>query len=416
MRLILPAQPTTALPRWGMVASAALHAIIAAIVIAPSLRSATPDRLNEPIAAVTVTRELPRLPATPDEGWDIPPLDAEGGRELRIEDYAFDTAKIRSRQTVLFPFLTLELTFLDRATDAMEIARRQFVNPYAPAVSSERRPPLALGEAALRHVIDRAWSRRGRWRAFGEVAALIDAYHPDVGRVHDVLRGYVNQNVLQPFCDTSSRDPRFWAMLENAADHADFLRLGREVATNAPSSRSTTELLFLLEKLANANRDTLILLLDTSVDHDLSRSTLADSSSRALVSALQAHYGAWLREEGLDSLTAIRKRYDEIRLRLLATIVETTPVGYRAGDARFLAGAIAFRRGEVAEALRWWRPIQPDAADIYVSLYSQVLDAIRAPRVVDGRRVERILANVHGRWRVSSIDRLRQFGYACDAY
>ena len=42
----------------------------------------------------------------------------------------------------------------------------------------------------------------------------------------------------------------------------------------------------------------------------------------------------------IGRLPELLRRYDNVRLRILRTIVDTTPNGYRAGDARFLIGWI----------------------------------------------------------------------------
>ena len=57
--------------------------------------------------------------------------------------------------------------------------------------------------------------------------------------------------------------------------HGDFIDFVRAFARQHPSSRTTTELLFLLDELAQGSRDVLLTLLD-------------------LARELQLHYSAWL--------------------------------------------------------------------------------------------------------------------------
>ncbi len=51
-----------------------------------------------------------------------------------------------------------------------------------------------------------------------------------------------------------------WAQLGLAADHVDFIDFVSEYASQHPSSKTTTELLFLVDKLAQASLDALVTL------------------------------------------------------------------------------------------------------------------------------------------------------------
>jgi hypothetical protein len=336
---------------------------------------------------------------------------------IAVAGFDFDISKIRDRREVLFPFLTLDLLFLERVNKEVHSARQRLANPFAPRQrSASTNPPLTLGDVELQQVVDRAWSRRDRWRTFSGIAALVTAHDADEGRLPELLRAYLDQNVLQPFCDTSTKDPRFWAMLENMADHADFIDFVRSFAREHPSSKTTTELLFLLDELSQGSRDALIMLMSTDPAQELQHTFFANRDGYMLANSLRAYYGKWLAERQLDSANGIKLRYDALRLRLLSTIVETTPGGYRAGDARFLMGEIQFNQHAVPEALRSWRGIVPDPTDSYVAAYSQVLEEMQSPRGANPKRLQQILRSVDGHWRVFSIGRLRQFGHVCDTF
>jgi hypothetical protein len=231
-----------------------------------------------------------------------------------------------------------------------------------------------------------------------------------------LLRAYLDQNILQPFCEGDTKDPRFWAMLDNAADHADFIDFVRRFAREHPSSRTTTELLFLLDELVQGSREALLMLVDTKPNIDLSHTARANREGFDLAVAIRRHYGNWLLEHDLDSSSAIRARYDDLRLRLLSTIVASTPDGYRAADARFLAGEILFKQGKAADAAGWWRAIAPDDHDSYLVTYSQVVQEVRSPNGGNARAIARALQNEYGRWRLFNIDRLRNFGHSCETF
>jgi hypothetical protein len=135
-----------------------------------------------------------------------------------------------------------------------------------------------------------------------------------------------------------------------------------------------------------------------------------------MIIAIQRHYATWLAEHGLDSVSAIKARYDDVRLRILSTIVETTPGGYRGGDAQFLMGELLFNQGKVTEAAKKWRAIAPDPSDSYASTYVEITNALRSSSEADTKTISRVLEKSQAaRWFVSA-DRLRQFGWACDRF
>ena len=203
-------------------------------------------------------------------------------------------------------------------------------------------------------------------------------------------------------------------MLENAADHADFIDFVRAFARSHPSSRTTTELLFLLDELVGSLQ-VVLLLLETTPESDLAETQATTPIAYGLAIELKRHYGQWLFDRGMDK-NEIRRSYDDLRLRLPTAIVDTAPAGYRAADARYLAGEILFNTRRPAEAYAMWRAIQPMPGDAYFRAYSEVRAAIGSAGQEDVVAVRRALANEYGRWRVFSIDRLRHFGHTCDTF
>ena len=204
-------------------------------------------------------------------------------------------------------------------------------------------------------------------------------------------------------------------MLENAADHADFIDFVRVFARSHPSSQTTTELLFLLDELAQGSLEVMLLLVETKPEADLAATQAAMPEAYDLAKELKERYGRWLFDHGMDK-AQIRRTYDELRLRLLKAIADTTPNGYRAADARYLSGEILYNARRPAEAYAMWRDIQPAAADAYFRAYSDVRAAIEPAGHEDPAAVRRALSNEYGRWRVFSIDRLRHFGHSCDTF
>ena len=98
------------------------------------------------------------------------------------------------------------------------------------------------------------------------------------------------------------------------------------------------------------------------------------------------------------------------------TIVQSTPGGYRAADARFLAGEIFFYQNNTAEALRWWRDITPGSGDSYATAYSELLAELHAPSGLSAAKVNAALGGERRRWLEFSRKRLRQFGYTFTSF
>ena len=339
--------------------------------------------------------------------------------------FDFDASKIAARADVLFPFLTPGLSFENMGL-APSRASRHLVFAFGTAADAETdrpRPGLSIGDAELQGVIDRAWSRRDRWAAFGEIAALANRYDADSGALPRVFQAYQQQNWLQPYADAAPgvRDPRLWAELGLAADHVAFVGFISRYATAHPSTRATIELLFLLDKVVQAGYDALASLVDTSSDA-LEWTRERSPGAHALAGRLHQRYAGELARKGLTSAEQLQTFVEGVRLMLLKGILQTTPRGYRAADARFLTGSILWRQKQRREALLEWRDIRPDPSDTYFKAYSDILAAIadapdsQANRSELATRIDGAMNAERGRWLMFSLDRLHAFGFRFDRF
>lgn len=351
-------------------ASATMHviAVIAAVVFearpSPALTPpAEASTANEP--TVVVVESLPPSAAmTETDAPDTLGIRVdEGAASVNLPGFTFDFSKVAGRATRLFPFLTGSPSLNRVTAPARSRSRSRLPNPLAQQPSGEHRPPLVLGNDALQSVVDKAWSRRDRWRVFHTIAALADAHSPTLGRLPALLGAYVAQNGLQPYIDTSIRDPRLWVELGLAADHADFIDFVTRFAARNPSTKAATELMFLLDKLAQGSLDALSTLVDTDPSDQLRWTRRASGEAYNAIVAIRDHYRRLLAQRGLTSGEAIRAHYDGVRLDILESILLTTPGGYRAGDARFLMGAIYWKQGKAASARRVWKELTVDPDD-----------------------------------------------------
>lgn len=401
----------------GFGTSIMLHAGAVVAIVWGVSPSAPVSVRSAPPAATPIVVPDPHSVDVPE--GNTPVRRGRARSDLLIGGFRFDYRRIAERPTMLFPFLTRALP-LERTTVSVRHADGgSLMKRSAPAKARRATRPLILSDTALQQLVDKAWSRRERWRPFRPIAALVTAHGADDKRVLALLRAYRDQNILQPYVATTSRDPLLWVMLGIAADHSDFINFVGEHASRHPSSMVTTELLFLLDELAQGSFDALCVLLDIR-GHDLWWTRESNREAYGLIVAIQQHYRAQLRKKGV-AREVLGAYYDDVRLRILARIVRTTPEGYRINDALFLSGGIYWNQNRTAEALRAWRQMTPDPEDVYAKASSEVIDALHGTASQDGRDVDaaainRILGAEKSRWFASLARRLAAFGYSVDTF
>jgi hypothetical protein len=359
--------------------------------------------------------EVMRIVVPPlDEPFAIDhPVPPERLSGYELSGLPFNLAKIAARRDALFPFLTADLSFLDRLSSDLRVSSAQLPNPLDRRLMA---PPLALDANVIQQVIDESWSRRDRWQRFNTVASFLVAHDPNEGQLPGLMRAYLDQNLLQPYCAGKTKDGQFWALLENASDHADFLEFIRRYSRTRSSSRTTTELLFLMDELAQASREAATTVVNTNISKDLAYSAVNAPQTVLLAAQVANGLRYWFASRGLSAATDLREEYDRRRLRILATIVETTPNGYREADARFLAGEIFFRQGNVEAAVEWWLPMTPADGDTYAVAARAIRAVVSRQGRLDEYELRRTLSVESARWSEINYTRLTQFGYRCDSY
>jgi hypothetical protein len=407
-------------PAFGL--SAVLHvALVATAVLLtarPSHWAFASGAASSGVIKVSLD-ERPSAPA-PEDPPDEPVIDRESPSTLIIQGFTFDFGKIAEQGTTLFPFLSLRLPLeAPRALEQGKRAAVRWFSPFAGAAPADPNPPLVLSSSAQQTVVDSAWSRRYRWRVFRPIRELTVKYNADVGGLPGLVRRYVDQNILQPYLDTPIPDMRMWTELGIAADHADYIAFITRYASMHPSTKTATELLFLLDKLAQGSYDALMTLIGMNPARlEWTRSTNAEAYD--LFVTTRRYYRSELELKDLLGTGQLRRFYDRIRITILTSIVATTPNGYRANDARFLLGAIYWRQSRVDEALQWWRELTIEPGDNYVTAYSRVSEAVRRAGP-NGERLDRgaingALDDEQQIWIDFWKRRLAHFGYGFDVY
>jgi len=426
----LLAKPWDALPSHraeGLTASASLHlALVLFFLSLPPLNP--PATTSEPaLARLTVETIDGPLEGTPEDTQDSqrpddttgrggPPSPLEDDGSFQLDGLNVDLTKIARQLDVLFPFVTEPMRFLDNMRPGSEGQPGRLVNPFGQERRLERLQPLKLDDGEYDRIVNEAWSRRMRWQSFSEIAGMLGKFDPDEGDAPSLVRSHLDHNLLQPYYDSETRDPRYWVMLGLAADHEPFIRFVEAFVRDHPSSRTTTELLFMLDEFAQGSRDAMLMLLDTNPETLLASTRAADDEAFALAQLIDRRYRGWVQVNGIDGGDLVRRRFDDVRLKILDAILASTPDGYGAGDARFLIGRIHWERRDRERALSVWRLIEPDARDAYEEATSALISELAQGTGVRSSRVSSILGAEYRRWLTFSRRRLEEFGYAFDTF
>jgi hypothetical protein len=412
----------------GFVISALAHALALLLSAAPF-----PSRSSRPPSN---RASMKVVPVSPPEDADHPGLQADAGTHwrqphasgaLRIGTLRIDLAKLSRRASMLFPTvvpgLALDAIFPEsRATGAMV-----FASPRARAAipPSRARSPLRLGPDGVQALIDRTWSRHDRWKRFAPILAAVEAHDGNDGAAPQVLFEYSRQNALQPFVDSHRPDARIWAQIGLAADHVDFIGFIRGYTAAYPNTKSSIELLFLLDQIVQADCDALALFVAPDTDRKLLWTKSDHPHAYELGRELLTTYRRELHRRGLDTPAALHSACAATRLRVLNAVQARAPHGYRAGDARFLMASISWRQGNESRATETWASIGSTDAPVYGSFIARIQAVLRGltsappPGMQDAsihRAIDRVLDDVEMRWLLASSTRLRKFGYTFDSY
>ena len=347
-----------------------------------------------------------------DPGWQPADLSQEG------QIAGADLDRIGAHLPVLFPFVVPGLALDALFPGSRSTSRLTFVNPFVKPVPPrpiKRGRPLNLSTAQIQVIVDTSWTRARRWDAFQKIRTLCENADADDPSVAALLASYRDQNALQPYADGAIRDLRLWAQLGLAADHISFIGFIRDYAVMHPGTKAATELLLLLDTLAEANQDALAVLVESNQPDDFEWTKRTHPRAYLVARQINKQYMTELARRRLTSRRAIEEYYERGRLELLLRVLATTPGGYRANDIRFLIGSLLWKQQKRQEALRAWRGLAASAGDNYAIAIGQLRAALVPPEPSD-RNIEHILRNQEGRWLAASDERLRRFGYRANGY
>ncbi len=359
-----------------------------------------------------VGRAAPRSLGVPPPRSESVQIEIIDLSDLRDHAFDFDIEKIGSRIVELFPFtepISLSSTVAAQGTGSNG---ETFVMGSTLATQS---PALTLSDLEMQAVLDASWSRRRRWDSFQQILNLVQRFDPHQGDLPTLLRRYGNDNLLQPFNASQNPEPKVWGLLSVAADHCEFVQFITSFVGMVPSSKVTTELLFLLDKLVQANLYAALTLFRLDTTNGIAWTKSVSPKGAEILVAIQRHHESALGRRGLWDESVLALRYDEVRVGILQHLIRTTPQGYRVNDARFLIGEIWWQRRRRTEALEVWREITPDANDEYFIVYSDV----RAHSGADAgsrTRIDAALNEQTRRWTYASFERLRHFGFRFDTF
>jgi hypothetical protein len=396
--------------------SAAAHAVLVILLAVvggsgvPILSVPSGPRVvSLPSLGVTLDSAPRREPEAPfdDKPDDTPPesIPLTVHNYVSGEDFTIDLARIRQRRNDLFPFVTWDLRLLEQRPATSE-SGIEWPQTFAGGPSFAK--PLALSPGALQALIDRAWSRRERWSNLAEMVKLADQYDPDTGDLPKAFNGYTTQNVPQPYEDSALPDPVFWITLTLAGDDAPLLAFTLDYLRRHPASRVTTELLFLLDQSAETSCDVLGDVLMVGTDKLLLEGTRrGNPEAYELAVSLASAYRAWIWKYGVNAA----ERCAAARSTILRRIVETSPGGYGASDARFRLGEMLWTSGHREDAVKWWRGMIGDDRSAHARGTRDLLGAINDGAALENpARITRLLHEEELRWRERAGERLDYFG------
>jgi hypothetical protein len=412
----------------GSSASLLVHALLlAAASIAPvGTRAALPDssatRLAivqvSPLAAASPAPDLRRRePATPfkDAPNDTPPatIPLTVRNYVTDQDFTLDLARIRQRRNDLFPFVTWDLRFLDDRLASDRAGGIAYPSRYLPAAGTNDRA-LTLSAGALQALVDRAWSRQQRWTNLDELVKLADRHDGNRGDLARAFRAYLQQNIPQPYETHGFADPLFWIVLTLASDDAPMVEYATRYIRAHPSSRVTTELLFLMDESAESSCDVLARVLTVGSPEltlDATRRSSLDAYNLAV--SLSVAYRTWLNQFHVEPA----ERCTAARTTILRRIIDTSPDGYGAADARVRLGTMLWAAGRQGEAEAWWRGIGDDERGVFDRVGRELRNAVDEGAVENNPgRIRRILLDQEYRWREAADDRLEYFGWSADRF
>src|SRR5688572_26191553 len=326
--------------------------------------------------------------------------------------FDFDIEKIGTRIGRLFPFNErISLASMTQTMGAGGDVKVFEMPPHLPASS----PALILSPLEMQTVLDASWSRRDRWDSFQQILDLVLHFDPQQGDLPTLLRRYVSDNLLQPFNGSRSPEPKVWGLLSVAADHFEFVRFIRTFVERVPSSKVTTELLFLLDKLVQANLQAALSLVTLDTSHGTEWTMRASPKGAEILVALKRDQERALATRGISDESGIARVYDDVRVGILEHLIRTTPQGYRINDAHFLIGEIYWQQGRRAEARDAWGKIEPDSSDDYFIVYSDVRASLAA-EIRSRAPIDIALNKQTRRWLQTSSERLRHFGFRADRF
>ena len=378
----------------GFVISALFHGLALGALVRPVIPQPKPSERSATVELLQV--DVTDLTGVTDHTFD------------------FDVEKIISRGDSLFPFTRGDV--LEQQTTTRLQKENDVLSASAFAVvSSVDRPPLELIEGRLQELLDQSWSRRRRWDAFQPIAEIASRHDPDVGDLPLLLRGYVDHNSLQPFTASWYPEEKLWALLAIAADHRHFVEYISRFIAQYPSSRSSTELLFLLDNVVRANLEAVITLVRTDPLTDLRWTQAANPRAMEALSALHLYHQKALGRRGFWGVDALTMTYDAVRVKVLLHLIRNTPRGYRSNDALFLLGEIYWRQGNVHDATGWWQKMVPHPNDTHFAASLEIRRAL-AGGTADRDRIIVALDRNKDRWIDASFVRLNRFGYRFNTF
>jgi len=297
---------------------------------------------------------------------------------------------------------------------------------------NQRKTSLNIGDKDLQTLVDSAWARKDKYDKFKVLEPYFRDFDGNDGRLHELTQQYAEQNFMQPY-SLKTLSATALGFLEINSSYYEFYKFNTKYIEEHPSTKTSMEMVFFLEKMARGEHSSLEKFLRTWSVGYFDRIKKSNTEAYDLVNVLYDHYSKLLSEKGFFKTAKselfsdvtiksidfdkIREHYTGVRLAYLQRIIKESPDNYRLNDAYFLIGKIHLDKDDAETAIKTWKKMEHSNSkgDIYGEIENLILLAtknIKGKLNLNERlQIDNLLIMESRRIRELMIERLSKFGH-----
>lgn len=192
---------------------------------------------------------------------------------------------------------------------------------------------------------------------FERMKQMLGHFDSNHGDLAEFTRELYNQNLVRRIFRLGP-DNETIDFFEESLFKAEVFNYITGYVQNSPYSRTTAELLFVLERLYKYESHMLSSMFNAQM-----RPNPKKDIRRHIVDTVSQKYEAKMRGMGFEDGAGIMLAYKDRRLEIMDKIIENR---YRANDALFIKGRIHFSHAEVRKAYEAWQQISPAGDEFFI--------------------------------------------------